>query len=65
MEITIPYGDEQVTFVRLGIRTRWKRAARWPLIYWQMKRIPGVSWAMAWKLTHWTIWYEVKATYGN
>lgn len=37
-------------------RSRIKRAMRWPLLVWQYRRAGG-SWAMAFKLTHWIIWY--------
>ncbi len=45
--------------VELPVRARWKRAFRWPLTVLEYRRC-GVSWRMAFRLTHWSTWYVVK-----
>lgn len=43
--------------IQLPVRTRWKRACRWPALVWAYRRA-GVSWTTAFRLTHWVIWYD-------
>lgn len=52
-------------FVTLKMRTRFRRALRWPVMLRRFKRV-GVSWRQAWQLTHSVVWFQPRPhTYGQ